>query len=286
MSEQGGGSGAVFRRVLVALDGSEWAEGAVPHAEFAAERLGARLWLASAAPVEELAARRARLEALVQERRVAAEVTVEPADDPAAMITGLVDARRLSGEPVLVCMATRARRLATAVLGSCATAVVREGVAPVLLVGPAAAERGAGAGPVLVPLDGSRRAEAVLPLAAAWARAVGVRVELRQVLDPATVTALTDDGIAPHDVLEGAYLARVAAGLAGVEVNWDVLHGEDPAAEIVRAAAAVEAGWVAMATHGRTGAALAVAGSVALAVVHDALCPVLVTRPEGLTAAG
>lgn len=276
----------MFRHVLVALDGSEWAEGVVPHAELVAERLGASLWLVSAVPVSassgEVAARRKYLESLARQRQIAAEVLAEPAPEAAAMITALVDARRGSGEPVLVCMTTRARRLATAVLGSTATAVVREGLAPVLLAGPAAAERGAGIGPVLVPLDGSRHAETVVPLAAAWARAMGACLELRQVLDPATVSALTADGIARHDVFEGAYLARLAEGLDGVEANWDVLHGEDPAAEIVRAARAVEAGWVAMATHGRTGAELAVVGSVALSVVHDAPCPVLVTRPEGL----
>lgn len=171
---------------------------------------------------------------------------------------------------------TRARRLATAVWGSTATAVVRAGAGPVMLVGPAA-ERPPSEGPVLVPLDGSRPGEAVLGLAADWARATGARLELRQVLDPATVQALVAD--ARTDVVEGAYLTRVAHDIAGVEVNWDVLHAEDPASAIVDAAAAVGAGVVAMATHGP---ALAIAGSVALGVVHDAGCPVVVVRPPGL----
>lgn len=283
MAKGEGGDRQLFERVLVALDGSAWAEGALPHAGAVAGRLGATLWLVSVAPDEEAAERAARLEELKAGLAVPTQVTVEGGDDPAAVIVGLVDAARLSESPVLVCMTTRARRMATAVWGSTAVAVVREGVAPALLVGPDAHGRPPIDGPVLVALDGSELGESVLGLAVDWAQAMGVSLELRQVLDPATVEALAEAGIAPSDVAEGAYLQRVAERLGGVARNWDVLHGEDPAGAIVQAAADIGAGWVVMATHGRTGARLAAAGSVTLGVVHEVHCPVLVQRPGGLT---
>jgi nucleotide-binding universal stress UspA family protein len=276
-----GAGGRLFEQVVVPLDGSEWAERALPHARAAAQRLGAGLWLVSAAPEGERDAREERLQAVSAGLGLPLRVTVEVSDDPAGFVVGLVDGARVSGGPVLVCMTTRARRMATALWGSTAVAVVRESVGPVLLVGPAAADRGPVDGPVLVPLDGSEMAEQALPLAVGWARATGQRVELRQVLDPETVEALGTGAGSPPDIVEGAYLERLADGLEGVEVNWDVLHDDDPAPAIVRAAADLGAGSIVMATHGRSGAALAVAGSVALAVVHDAPCPALVQRPTG-----
>ena len=53
----------------------------------------------------------------------------------------------------------------------------------------------------------------------------------------------------------------------------------DPAAEIVRIAAEEGAALIVLGTHGRTGMARLVMGSVAEAVVRRAPCPVLVYRP-------
>ena len=85
---------------------------------------------------------------------------------------------------------------------------------------------------------------------------------------------------ADGDVLESGYLARLAHDLRShtSPVEWDVLHGPDPGARLVDAATRLPASVIAMTTHGRTGFQRTVLGSVAMDVVHDAPCPVLVAR--------
>ena len=77
------------------------------------------------------------------------------------------------------------------------------------------------------------------------------------------------------------YLRRVAEHLQkerGVSANWDVLHGKDAARAIVDYAALVRGALIAMTTHGRTGLARALMGSVTNEVVHEARSPVVVMR--------
>jgi nucleotide-binding universal stress UspA family protein len=76
------------------------------------------------------------------------------------------------------------------------------------------------------------------------------------------------------------YLESVAERLqaAGQTVEWSVRLGS-PAQEISAVAAEVDAGLIAMATHGRSGFKRAVLGSVAERVLHTAQRPLLLLRP-------
>jgi nucleotide-binding universal stress UspA family protein len=64
-------------------------------------------------------------------------------------------------------------------------------------------------------------------------------------------------------------------------VETDVRFG-DPAEEILAAAKAHQVDVIAMATHGRTGLAQVVFGSIAARVVGSGVRPVLLVRPERL----
>jgi nucleotide-binding universal stress UspA family protein len=56
----------------------------------------------------------------------------------------------------------------------------------------------------------------------------------------------------------------------------------DPAAEIVRYAEEEKVDLIMMATHGHTGLARIVSGSVVSRVVESGVCPIVLVRPAGL----
>jgi nucleotide-binding universal stress UspA family protein len=137
----------------------------------------------------------------------------------------------------------------------------------------------------VVPLDGSREAEAIVPFILSIAGPLDMEVVLVRVLQPI-----------PPEVVEGSrhvvvedvearradaeeYLAPLAVELAdkGVRVRTEVRRGE-PAAEIVACAREVAADLIAMTTHGRSGLGRLLFGSVAEAVLRRAQLPVLMMR--------
>ena len=97
-------------------------------------------------------------------------------------------------------------------------------------------------------------------------------------IETGTASALPRDG----DVMESGYVHGLARRLRqehGIEVDWEVLHG-DPADAIVSYLHDGENILLAMTTHGRSGLSQVVAGSVTHEVVHEAPCPVAVWRPQ------
>jgi nucleotide-binding universal stress UspA family protein len=68
----------------------------------------------------------------------------------------------------------------------------------------------------------------------------------------------------------------------GCQVETEVRFG-DPAEEILAAAKAHQVEVIAMATHGRTGLAQVIFGSVAARVLGSGVRPVLLVRPESLS---
>ena len=69
-----------------------------------------------------------------------------------------------------------------------------------------------------------------------------------------------------------------AAKRAGVRASSKLVEGAPVAEQIVKAARAQRADFLVLGTHGRTGIARAVLGSVASRVVATASCPVLTVR--------
>ena len=145
---------------------------------------------------------------------------------------------------------------------------------------------------MLIPLDGSKTAENVLPYGRILARTFQIPVELMEVLDIA--------GIASHVAAEKArrldtvvtegersseqYLKKIASSFSGVNVGCTVERGR-PEDVIVEKAAADKTTLIAMATHGRTGMSRWLLGSIAEKVLRATTNPLLLVRAseEALT---
>ena len=140
---------------------------------------------------------------------------------------------------------------------------------------------------VLIPLDGSRLAEGILPFILQIASPLDLDVVLLRVEQPMAphaiegTTHFTADDIAARLRTAREYLAPVAADLRrqGLQVMTDARYG-DPVTEIVAAARQSRADLIAMSTHGRSGLTRLVLGSVAEAVLRRAAVPVLIMRLE------
>jgi nucleotide-binding universal stress UspA family protein/predicted transcriptional regulator len=295
----------VASKVLVPLDGSEVGESAVPWAVFLAQTHGHSVVLARAIPWpvtasdgmmggymppnvydEIMAAEREVAEEYlggVRARLIAQGVEAEAIVRYGSPYSVLLDLADEFGVDAIV-MATQGRGgLSRAVLGSVANAVVQHATTPVLLV------RADGTTPVrtpaverlLVPLDGSTLAERALDSAAEIARpdslTVLVRVEETTQNPPAEgADGSPRPGSGAVGSSSAAYLQSIAETMRskGLRVDTDVRDGR-PATQILEAAQAHEADVIVMGTHGRSGPARWLLGSVADEVVRHADRPVL-----------
>jgi nucleotide-binding universal stress UspA family protein len=176
-------------------------------------------------------------------------------------------------------MTTRGRgAVRKALFGSVSEEVVRTTSAPVLLLGPSFS-RGweLGLEPLVIAgLDGSEWASGAASDAGALAAALHGRVLALEVVRPSDVVTV---GRGPED--DAATLRRVAEELEarGVPAEWRLVDAFDPSDALTREARERRAACIAVASHGRTGVARAVLGSVAASTVRHAPCPVLVRGP-------
>ena len=142
---------------------------------------------------------------------------------------------------------------------------------------------------ILVPLDGSRRAEAILAHVEPLAQHMGSKLVLMRVVDPAvSVTGMeglpvdvTRDLIQQEADESTRYLEtlRSELGTRGINVKISVRYGAIVQA-IIDAAEAENADLIAMASHGRTGLARMFYGSVAAGVLHRIDRPLLIVRSD------
>jgi nucleotide-binding universal stress UspA family protein len=193
----------------------------------------------------------------------------------------------------LIIMATHGRSGITRWwMGSVAEKVITEAIAPVLLVRSKRPAKTGTAGKlhflhkILAPLDGSDIGEAALAYAETLAIKSQASVDLLQIISPpGTVEASLLGGPdwrkfikAMHDAGEN-YLKSISARLSGngVKSIYEVVTG-DPADKIVEYAEDKRVSVIAMSTHGRTGLARWVLGSVADKVLHSARIPILLVR--------
>lgn len=140
---------------------------------------------------------------------------------------------------------------------------------------------------ILVPLDGSPRAEQALPVAARLAHASGGSVVLVQVASPpidyggglAPAPLLTEQVIEEELAEATNYLETVSQShtLAGINTTTEVLFGL-PAQIILAIAESRAADLIVICSHGRTGFKRWVMGSVAHRIAHQSPVPVLVLR--------
>jgi nucleotide-binding universal stress UspA family protein len=134
---------------------------------------------------------------------------------------------------------------------------------------------------VLVPLDGSARAEAVLVQLRPILRRVDTEVlVVRAAWLPVSLARGDTAGLAGELKAEaGSYVDGVVARLVNEGVKARRILCEGPAAEMILEAAAREnADLIAMATHGRTGLARWAMGSVAEKILRASEVPVLLMK--------
>jgi len=181
----------------------------------------------------------------------------------------------------MVVTGTRGRRgVSRAVLGSVATAVVREAPCPVLTV------RETGALPLraqhlLVPVDFSTPSNAAVAYAGALAEKIGARLTVVYVMEKQNGN--TGYGFKPSVFGTAEAYKRARKDLADlvadlpIDAEVKVLDGK-PAQAITAFATAAGVDGIVMSTRGNSGMKRMLSGSVTEAVMTSAPCPVLVAR--------
>ncbi len=301
--------------VLTPLDGSRFAESAIPLALTAATALNADVHVVR---VHELVAVPS-MDAITPMPVIDAAFEEETRKDQRLELeTTAADLRRYAHRPVhaallegsvvraiiayarahdvrLIVTSTHGRSgLARAAMGSVAEELAREAPIPVLLLHPV--DGAAPAAPrslqhVLVPLDGTALAEAVIP-AATMLLSGARRVTLFRMVAPVTVDlaptpmpvsmtdslALEGDLAAARDYLDGvANTLRAEGFTVDVEVTANVAT---PSA-IEEAVTSHAPDFVAISTHGRSGLMRFLLGSVTETIIARLAVPVLAFHPPG-----
>jgi len=292
------------RSILVPLDGSAFSEHALPLALSVARRSGAQLYLAhvlsgrggltDAAERATAASRTAYLE------RVAQQIEKQSVRAPiTAILTGpvaetlLEHARAIRSD--LIALTTHGRgALSRLWLGSVADVIVRRSPVPVMLVRPHqptvtidAKSAGRPLRRILIPLDGSPLAEAIIEHGVHIGRIMDAEYTLLRVIDPTALgLSVHDENVAAATAVQPLkdraqiYLDRQAEELRarGLPVDTVVIVGE-PSASILNYARAHSIDLIAMATHGRGGFSLLLLGSVADKVLRGSSLPLLLYSP-------
>jgi nucleotide-binding universal stress UspA family protein len=307
---------AVPVSILVPLDGSHFAERALPVAAALSRRAGAPLHIVQ---VHEFLLpqmgpdgvflphddwdRRMRSERAAYLEKTAgslrsADLRVEAELLDGSVVDALTDYVTQKGIGLVV-MTTHARGgIGRAWLGSVATKLIQRGGAPILVWRPQEAEGAEAAWlaqrhNIVVPLDGTDIAAQILPHAEDLARLLDASFTLVRVVTPLSVIVpphaeallVAHENVSLEEQLDraGQELEGVAAVLRGkgFEVRNAVLTANAPGPELVVFAERSGATVVALATHGRGALGRLAWGSVADKLIRGATCPVLVHKPTG-----
>jgi nucleotide-binding universal stress UspA family protein len=284
----------MYKKMLIPLDRSEVAEVVFPHAKEVAGRLGLEVVLLHVVGQEErdrTSSYQPYLDGVAESLLNQAHYVLRSAGPAGGKSAVHVHATIAVGNPAekildyaeqnkvdLIMMATHGRSgISRWAMGSVADKVLRRSSVPVWLIQAAKPESAAADTwpkmTMLVPLDGSKLAESVLPHVEALAKQRGAKPEV--VLVRAFEPLSTGPGReAPQQYLSGIEQRLSAAGLT---VRSEVLEG-DPAKEIVDYANEKPINLVVMATHGRSGIGRWAYGSVADKVLRRASRPVFLVR--------
>lgn len=294
----------MFKRVLIPLDGSQFAEKVLLELPRFIEP--GKSWvelvgvleigryapaMAEYGPLRALAELRTQYESYfeqtrqtLQEKGYLVNTAIVEGDAAEAIINSanLCDAD-------LIAMTTHGRSgIARWTLGSIADRVIHNTSLPVLLIHSQAKARNLDVQRILVPLDGSAFAEMALPYARSLAKEHHAKMHLLQAVSPSDVeyaiTRLptqseTERAMQRRFALADTYLEHIAADLrhSGIQVETEVLFG-DPARNIEESADKHAVDLVVISTHGRTGLGRWVHGSVANHVICNTRVPLLVVR--------
>lgn len=295
----------MYRTILVPLDGSPFAEHALPVALAIARRSGAAIHLVnvsiplSGAALESgVSLNLGELEKSLADRaqayldgtlarlreRIDVPITGEvPFGDVVPKLSELAG----SGRYDLVVMATHGRSpLGRFWLGSVADEMMHRVNLPLLLVRPHNEQPDLNVEPnlsrVVVPLDGSKLAEQILEPAVSLAALMpGAEIVLLRSIPATSSKELADVSDTSTWLDAELYLDSVAEKVKarGLRVECHVVFYDRPVDAILHTAEGEQAGLIALETHGRAGLDRLLHGSVADKVVCGAHMPVLVHRP-------
>lgn len=278
-----------YDHVLVPLDGSELATAALPPAAALAERFGAQLHAVTVVPDDDGADGAGG--------HLASSLGAEPGDDRVHVLTGddpagaIIDLAADLGN-TLVCLATRGRgRVAGAVVGSVAREVLQRSPDPIVAVGvstvsddvrPVQPPPALSVDRIVACVDGGDASEEILPVAAAWAEALGMSLTILTVAEPSPPPLRETSTWHRHHGPErdaDQYVAELADRWQGAvpEATGVAVYDPISAADGIRThLESAPAGLVAVTTHARSGLDRVVLGAGAAAIVAASSAPVLV----------
>jgi nucleotide-binding universal stress UspA family protein len=276
--------------VLVPIDGSEFALRALPTARALAGRFGAELHSVSVVEADDHVGRLRML--------AAGSLGVDVADERVHVVSGeepaeAIALRASELDSCMVCLTTHGRgRLHGAVVGSVARSVLQRSGGPVIALGPMADNPGwsprprSWPEPLSVPrlvacVDGSDTSEQVLPIAAAWAKALAMSLTILTVTEDAPEPLRPEHqqsrygaGVAPESYIES--LVERWSGLVP-SIDGEVVRDPISAAGGIRIHLDQRpAGLVAVTTHARSGMRRALLGAQAANIVRASVAPCLV----------
>lgn len=317
------GVAVLSRPILVTLDGTKVAEGILPYISQIAKKANIPLVLftvvdpaavdysaaSSASPFADPATQArviyrdqieesSRVHALDSLHGMASRLRKEGIEAKARVDLGnpATEILRVADEEEcgLIAMSTHGRNaIGRSIFGSVTNKVLHASHTPVLTITPERAKKyqeaeGTVLKTIVVPLDGSARAERVLPYVEELAGILSLEVLLVRAVQieyppytHAGFGAMLPDfteGVA-HEATE--YLERVSLHLGnkGLTVRHELLRGA-AASALVHLAHETPRNLIAMTTHGRSGLSRWMMGSVAEALVRGSGDPVLVIRSQ------
>ncbi|HEX6239195.1 MAG TPA: universal stress protein [Acidimicrobiales bacterium] len=263
------------RRVVVPVDGSPFAERALPVAAWTADALGVGTYLVQVVPSDGEAEPVIRYLDSTARRHGVTSWDVLRADDVSEAIAGTLT----GDEPGLPCLATHGRDRSAAVLGSVAEAVVERVAMPVVLAGPQSRPARADDAPIMAGVDGGDDDGQVVEAALGWAATTGRRLVVATVAEPVPAPYREDRpvrrGHGPPDP-EGYVEALVERALgSGVEVVGRVAYDPVSVRDGLVDLAGDTTALVVLGTHHRSRPARTLRGSHAARIVHDLRVPAL-----------
>lgn len=286
----------MFEKMVLLLDTSELAEAVIPYALHLANKMGSELDVVHVIESEGQGERLAKayLDRIIEETKepgIKKKRSVILHGKAADQILDYVERNKID----IMAMASHGHSgLRRWVIGSTADKIIRGTKAPVLMV--YGKEKSVSRQPkafthVLLPLDGSKIAEASLPYAESIVNKTKVRVSLFRAVSP-----LVDQYAGPPEgyvvdyagkvmqALEeeaGDYLKQTARLLEekGILVSTSMVVGS-PGTEILKYIEKQKVDLVIMSTHGRTGLGRWILGSVADKILHSVEIPLLLVRPS------
>lgn len=267
----------MYERILVPIDGSLFSEEVIPYALGIAEATGGKLTLLRIAEKDSTAEAEAYVQSLAAKFKAESRLISTRGN---VSVDILEEANSVPGTLVAITSHGRGGVL-TAMLGSVAREIVQASHNPVLVYRPGGEPNGhepIRITSVLLPLDGTHLSESMKPQAAEWARALGVRLTVVQVLSAKT---RMDPLLASYDILDSSYVSSHARDIQrdfGVNADWEVLYG-DPVDSIARYLDGRRDVLAVMATREQNVIKAAVLGSVTSGMVHKVGIPIVVQSP-------